>query len=308
MSLPIYFAPLQGFTSAAYRLFHSQIFGNVATYCVSFARIEHGVVRARDLRDMCPNPNLNQLPQIIVADVVETKQLVEAVSQLGYQQIDINLGCPYPMQTGKGRGAALLANADNLRHVLDAACVANGVQMSVKMRLGFASADECLQIAPLLNQYPLHHVTVHARIASQQYDGDCNMTAFGEFYKTCKHQLIYNGNLTTIEQIQQIENQFPNLAGVMIGRGLLANPALASEYVKGAMLSKTELYKKVGQLHAELFAHNKQVLEGPMQVLLHMQNFWQYLLPDADAKLKKKIGKTRSLSSYESYVSQLLNA
>lgn len=306
MSLPVYFAPLQGYTGAAYRLFHSQFFGDVATYCAPFARIEHGTVRARDLRDICPNPALNQLPQIIVADAVETKQLVEAIAQLGYQQIDINLGCPYPMQTAKGRGAALLANPDNLRKVLDAACAFNGIQISVKMRLGFESPDECINLAPIVNQYPLHHVTVHARIASQQYDGDCNLLAFSEFYKVCNHQLVYNGNLATVNQIQQIEKQFPNLAGVMIGRGLLANPALASEYATGKALSKTELYNKVEQLHTQMLAHNKQVLEGQTQVLLHMQNFWQYLLPDADAKLKKKIGKTRSLPSYESYVNQML--
>ena len=225
--LPIHFAPLQGFTESAYRLAHSKFAPGIHTYYTPFLRLEKGEVRAKDLRDLQTEHPYHLVPQIIVRDVAEFKTLTKTVIDLGFKEIDINMGCPYPMQTKSGRGSGILPHPEKVREILDAINASN-IQFSIKMRLGLTSPEECLQLLPLLNEAPLAHITLHPRVGIQQYKGALDFETFDKFYSECKHPLIFNGDIADIKDIQYIETRYPKLAGIMIGRGLLANPVLAA--------------------------------------------------------------------------------
>jgi tRNA-dihydrouridine synthase len=308
--LPIHFAPLQGYTDAIYRSAHARIFGGIASYYTPFVRLEHGDFRRKDVRELDADNNrgVNLTPQLIASTPEKILRILALFIEKGYKNIDINLGCPFPTLAKRHNGAGLLPYPDEVKALLMAAIEAHPeIQFSVKMRLGWEDANECMALLPLLNSLPLSHITMHPRLGKQQYKGEVDLEAFQRFYAECEKPLIYNGDLLTLDDIDTISNRFPRLSGLMIGRGLLANPALAIEYQQGAPLSLKEKIEKIRLLHADVFSQYGNLLEGgDLQLLTKMRTFWEYLLPDGDRKAKKVIHKTSKLSNYQAAVSNLL--
>ncbi len=308
--LPIHFAPLQGYTDAIYRSAHARIFGGVASYYTPFVRLEHGDFRRKDVRELDTDNNrgVNLTPQLIASTPEKILRILALFIEKGYKNVDINLGCPFPTLAKRHNGAGLLPYPDEVKALLMAAFEAHPeIQFSVKMRLGWEDANECMALLPLLNSLPLSHITMHPRLGKQQYKGEVDLEAFQHFYAECEKPLIYNGDLLTLDDIETISNRFPRLGGLMIGRGLLANPALAIEYQQGAPLSPKEKIEKIRLLHADVFSQYGNLLEGgDLQLLTKMRTFWEYLLPDSDRKAKKVIHKTSKLSNYQAAVSNLL--
>ncbi|MBR0043007.1 MAG: tRNA-dihydrouridine synthase family protein [Bacteroides sp.] len=308
--LPIHFAPLQGYTDAIYRSAHARIFGGIASYYTPFVRLEHGDFRRKDVRELDADNNrgVNLTPQLIASTPEKILRILALFIEKGYKNVDINLGCPFPTLAKRHNGAGLLPYPDEVKALLMAAIEAHTeIQFSVKMRLGWEDANECMALLPLLNSLPLSHITMHPRLGKQQYKGEVDLEAFQRFYAECEKPLIYNGDLLTLDDIDTISNRFPRLGGLMIGRGLLANPALAIEYQQGAPLSLKEKIEKIRLLHADVFSQYGNLLEGgDLQLLTKMRTFWEYLLPDGDRKAKKVIHKTSKLSNYQAAVSNLL--
>ena len=308
--LPIHFAPLQGYTDAIYRSAHARIFGGIASYYTPFVRLEHGDFRRKDVRELDADNNrgVNLTPQLIASTPEKILRILALFIEKGYKNVDINLGCPFPTLAKRHNGAGLLPYPDEVKALLMAAIGAHPeIQFSVKMRLGWEDANECMALLPLLNSLPLSHITMHPRLGKQQYKGEVDLEAFQRFYAECEKPLIYNGDLLTLDDIDTISNRFPRLGGLMIGRGLLANPALAIEYQQGAPLSLKEKIEKIRLLHADVFSQYGNLLEGgDLQLLTKMRTFWEYLLPDGDRKAKKVIHKTSKLSNYQAAVSNLL--
>jgi tRNA-dihydrouridine synthase len=308
--LPIHFAPLQGYTDAIYRSAHARIFGGIASYYTPFVRLEHGDFRRKDVRELDADNNrgVNLTPQLIASTPEKILRILALFIEKEYKNVDINLGCPFPTLAKRHNGAGLLPYPDEVKALLMAAIEAHPeIQFSVKMRLGWEDANECMALLPLLNSLPLSHITMHPRLGKQQYKGEVDLEAFQRFYAECEKPLIYNGDLLTLDDIDTISNRFPRLGGLMIGRGLLANPALAIEYQQGAPLSPKEKIEKIRLLHADVFSQYGNLLEGgDLQLLTKMRTFWEYLLPDGDRKAKKVIHKTSKLSNYQAAVSNLL--
>ena len=308
--LPIHFAPLQGYTDAIYRSAHARIFGGIASYYTPFVRLEHGDFRRKDVRELDADNNrgVNLTPQLIASTPEKILRILALFIEKGYKNVDINLGCPFPTLAKRHNGAGLLPYPDEVKALLMAAIEAHPeIQFSVKMRLGWEDANECMALLPLLNSLPLSHITMHPRLGKQQYKGEVDLEAFQRFYAECEKPLIYNGDLLTLDDIDTISNRFPRLGGLMIGRGLLSNPALAIEYQQGAPLSPKEKIEKIRLLHADVFSQYGNLLEGgDLQLLTKMRTFWEYLLPDGDRKAKKVIHKTSKLSNYQAAVSNLL--
>ncbi|MBR4047099.1 MAG: tRNA-dihydrouridine synthase family protein [Bacteroides sp.] len=308
--LPIHFAPLQGYTDAIYRQAHARIFGGIASYYTPFVRIEHGDFRRKDVRELEAENNRGVVltPQLIASTPETILHILSLFIEKGYKNVDINLGCPFPTLTKRHNGAGLLPYPDEVKALLSAAIESHpDIRFSVKMRLGWEDAAECMALLPLLNSLPLSHITMHPRLGKQQYKGEVDLEAFQRFYAECEKPLVYNGDLLTLDDIERIESRFPRLAGLMIGRGLLANPALAIEYQQGAPLSLKEKIEKIRLLHADVFSQYGNLLEGgEQQLLTKMRTFWEYLLPDGDRKAKKVIHKTSKLSNYQAAVSNLL--
>ena len=340
--MKILFAPLQGYTTGIYRKAHAEIFGSVDAYYAPFLRIENGKPREKDLRDLgnaeiaanadrgtaesadskcAENDKGNSasykvVPQIIANSVSEFQTLTEALLQKGYTQIDFNMGCPFPMQINRHRGAGLLSDTQTVQAIMDEikkiSSAANGttsVKFSVKMRLGQNSPDEAFVLLPILNDAPLAHITLHPRLGKQQYKGALDFGSFERFYSECKHPLVYNGDITSVSQICEMEQRYPKLAGIMIGRGLLARPSLAAEYKQASHLNSAatsqDFLGKILQMHQIIFEHACQTYQGNSQILSHIQSFWEYLEPNIPKKAFKKIKKAGKLNEYIEAISML---
>lgn len=307
--LPIHFAPLQGYTEAPYRNAHSICFGGVDTYYTPFVRLEKGHFRPKDIRDITPANNQvpHFVPQLIAPNATKAETILSLFIEKGYQEVDINLGCPFLILAKRHNGAGILPYPDEVASLLNIISKYPEIKFSVKMRLGWQQAEECLAIAPILNDLPIRQITMHPRLGEQQYKGTVDLEGFKAFYEICKHPLVYNGDLLSTEDIQQIATRFPKLSGIMIGRGLLANPALALEYKEGRKLSADEMGKKLREMHTMIFNHYEQRMEGGEgQLLNKMKTLWEYLLPEGDRKQLKAIHKSTSINKYQQAVTTLL--
>lgn len=297
----IEFAPLQGYTDAIYRTMHNKVFGGINCYYSPFIRLEKGEVRQKDIKDILPenNENINLVPQIIVNSNEEFLKLTESVSNLGYKRIDINMGCPFPLQTKKGRGAAILQNTKHLEDIVESINSINDIDFSIKMRLGMDSAEDAKGALEIINKAKLHHLTIHPRIAKQQYKGEIDYQTFDYIYQNCLHPIIYNGDILSQEDIYNIINIYPKIEGIMIGRGLLAKPYLAMELNKTIRLSVSERLSMIMKLHDAIYDHYSSVMQGEHQLLLKMKTFWEYLDEEIGKKPYKAIKKSVNIKKYE---------
>lgn len=300
--LPIHFAPLQGYTEDVYRRAHCRLCGGVARYYTPFMRIEHGEVRRKDKFDMLPEYNA-EVPlalQVIATGREEMELLLHAIEEqwTAPVHIDVNMGCPFPLQVRHGRGAGLLQRPDRVEEICRFISEHPQHTYSVKMRLGVEEADEWKSVLPLLNATPLQHITAHPRVASQQYGGEPNMEAFEALMAASRTPIIYNGDVTTVAQIRELEARYPQLAGVMIGRGLLARPTLAREYADGATLSDAAVIAALHQLHDAVHESYARRIPGEAQLLNKLRTFWDYAEPTLGRKAWKKVHKAGSMRNY----------
>ena len=307
MNIPIHFAPLQGYTDDVYRRIHHELMGGIHTYYTPFLRMEGGGVRSKDMRDIRPefNEGVPVVPQIIVKSMKEFEFLTKIVEEKEYDRVDINMGCPFPLQAKHGRGSGLLAHVDIIEEIAKAIASKSELKFSVKMRLGWENTDEWRPVLDILNEIPLEQITLHPRIGTQQYKGTVNMEAFDEFYALCKHPIIYNGDVTSIKDIQNLEEKYPKLAGVMIGRGLLTRPSLASEYVTGVELSWEKRRPVLLDFHDRLKAHYETTANSEAQVHSRLRLFWEYMEEELGKKVYKKIMKAGNLKNYLNAVREI---
>ncbi len=209
----IFFAPLQGYTDDVYRRVHYKLIGGVKNYYTPFVRVEVGAVRSKDQRDIAPenNSGVPVVPQIIFNSRKEFEYLTDRVKSLGYKEIDLNMGCPFPLQARHGRGCGILAHPDIVSDIIEGIKEHNDTIFSVKMRLGRDNSSECDKIIELLNNVQLKHITLHPRTGIQQYKGTVDYDAFERIYTQSRNPIIYNGDIVTLEDIRRIENKYPQI-------------------------------------------------------------------------------------------------
>lgn len=306
MEMNIYAAPLQGYTDRVWRENHAMVYGDgVTAYYSPFMRVEKGDVRRRDLRDIeqSDSPEAFRLvPQIIFRDVDEFSMLADAVADRGYREIDLNMGCPFPLQTGRGRGAALLRRPDVLAEVAKEMERRRDVTFTVKMRLGMEDSGEWTGVVDILNSMPLASIAVHPRTASQGYAGQLHLDSFGNFVESSAHPVVYNGDLLTSADCQRILSDYPSVSGLMIGRGLLARPSLVAEIRSGEEWDRDRRIAAVKSLHSRLFDHAVECYCGDSQILSKLKPFWEYLEPEIGRKVAKAIRKAGSVTRYREAV------
>jgi len=245
------------------------------------------------------------VPQIIVKSMKEFDFLSAIVEEKGYTRVDINMGCPFPLQAKHGRGSGLLAHVVIIEEMAKAIAAKSQLKFSVKMRLGWENANEWRPVLDILNSTPLEQITLHPRIGTQQYKGSVSMEVFEEFYKLCKHPLIYNGDVTSVDDIRKLEEMYPKLAGVMIGRGLLARPSLALEYASGVELSWEKRHSLLLDFHDRMKAHYETTANSETQVHSRLRLFWEYMEEELGRKAYKKIMKAGNLKNYLSAVREI---
>lgn len=294
----IAFAPLQGYTDCAYRRAHCEVAGGVDEYYTPFVRLENGAPRRKDLRDIDleRNEGVPTVPQVIARDRDEFARLCDAVQAAGWNRIDLNMGCPFPMQMGAGRGCGLLVHADRIAEIAGEMQRRRDVTFSVKMRLGLECVEEGMDLLPIVNEMPLVHVVVHPRVGKQQYKGVPDREAFGRFAEGCRLPVVYNGDLLSVDDVAAVMQCCPTLKGVMLGRGLLACPWLVSDREPRAV---------VREMHERIYRHACETLQGDSQILSRLHAFWEYQTVLPDKKQYKAIMKSGSLRRYDEAVAGL---
>ena len=304
--MEILVAPVQGHTDAAFRHFHAEQYGGDLTYYTPFIRLENFQLRAKEIKDLTSvlNSNHKFVPQIIFKDTNELQRLIELLKEMGFKEIDLNMGCPFPLQMSHGRGAATISNHQLAESMVEVVNSDSDITFSLKMRLGQNDPEEWKGLMPYLNRMNLKHIVLHPRIGRQQYSGEPDMEQFGAFLKVSKNPVIYNGDLKHPDDIEDIRNKFPEIAGVMLGRGLLGRPSLAEECINGE-LSKEERVSRMLDFHRKLFQHYSTVLCGDSQIISKIKPFWEYAEEDIGRKPWKAIKKAVNMAKYQSAVASI---
>ena len=300
MDMQLHFAPLQGYTVSEYRRIHARHCGGADTYYTPFIRWEKGGIREKDIRDILPenNEGLHLVPQIICADTDEFNRLADAIQELGYGEMDLNMGCPAPMQTKLMRGSGILPHPTRVSSLLKEMERRPEVRFSAKMRLGLEEKEEWRELSGMLDSSCLKHLTVHPRIGKQMYKGEVDMDAFSEVYSSIHLPIIYNGDVTSMEQVSSLSERYPGLHGIMMGRGLLARPTMAKECLMGEEMPHEERMSILMQMHEDMLGYCTRKYKVDSQILLHIHAFWEYQESQLERKTWKKIMKAGNMKNY----------
>ena len=293
-------APLQGVTDNVWRMAQHNVFGGVDAYYAPFMRVERGEIRRKDLRDVDPerNAGITLIPQILACQPDHALIMVEALMQMGYNRIDINLGCPFPPIALHRKGSGMLAYPELAEALFKALAAVDGVEYSVKMRLGWDSNDQWRDILPLMEIIKPVHIAVHPRTGKQQYKGELNMEQFEALLAASTWPVVYNGSLRTPEGIEAVVGRYPGLAAAMVGSGLAANPGMF------APDATPDDYRRFHDLLVD--GYTEQLNGGEAQLVRHLQDIWQTFLPGTNHKLFKAIRKSRNLDQYQNAASAAL--
>lgn len=305
--MTFHFAPLQGYTDNIYQAERAKWYDPLDFCYTPFIRMEKGEPKRQDLERLSQAANSIRglIPQIIFRDAEEFSTLANATKALGFSHIDLNLGCPHPMQTGKGRGAAMIANLGVMEEVCGLIKADGQTSYSIKMRLGKKDSNEWRRLMPLLNDTPLAHVTLHPRTATQMYKGEIQHSQAAEFFALLRHPAIYNGDILTPSDIDRAIALYPGISGIMIGRGLLACPSLVEEWKQGREWSHEERMANLLPFMQRLSEAYGNRLCGDSQILQKLKPYWQSLESEIGHKATKAISKATTLPRYRAAVLSL---
>ena len=292
-------APMQGLTELLFRRVYEECFpGAIKLAITPFLSLTHNLHNLLNdksqsatlrhyLRDVLLEANNGSIPitpQILGKEPEEFIALANKLYDMGYGEVNWNIGCPMRNITGKHRGSGILPYPEEVRAVLDAVMPELKPQLSVKMRIGLRHKEEIFQLVPVLNDYPLASVTIHPRLGRQQYTGVPDMETFGEVLPLIKHPVIYNGDIKTKSDIEQIKEKYPTVADIMVGRGILYNPTLA---IENETCGKEDLTKHfIGRLMEEI----RRTARTDESALRKTKEYWCLLwkaLPISEIEARK---------------------
>ncbi|MEN8115772.1 MAG: tRNA-dihydrouridine synthase family protein [Bacteroidota bacterium] len=306
----IYFAPIQGFTDFIYREAYAKIFGDVEAYFIPYISVKNNKILNKYFKEIISEHNKQKrvIPQVLVKDSEEILYLSEVLSDYGYTEINMNLGCPYPMVTNRGKGAGLLPYPEKLERLLDDYFNGSNLKLSVKLRAGLNLPEEIEKIVPVLNRFPLTEIIVHPRIAKQLYKGEIIESAYRFAYENLEHRIIFNGDIFSVADFVKRKEQYPKTTDWMLGRGVLMNPFLPSE-IKGTQYTEQEKKDKLRQFHQYILTRYSEIMDNEGNALNKMKQFWVYFSNNFSTHKKaiKKIKKTKSLGEFRSVVQEILH-
>lgn len=304
-----YAAPMEGLTDRVWRQAHQKWFGpagNADRYYAPFiSPPENRVLIKKKMAELAPaaNPGAPVIPQLLAKDGELAAWMIGELRRMGYTEVNLNFGCPSGTVTAKGKGSGMLRDPQKLDAFLDAVFSQAGGPVSVKTRLGVARAEEFGEILDVYNKYPLCELTIHPRVMKQLYRGQADREAFAACLPACTAPVCYNGDVTTVDDLRALEAAFPELSGIMVGRGLIADPALLRKAVGGPAASREELRG----YHDELYHGYTEAFGMASCAVSRMKAHWFYLIhlfDGADA-LEKPLRKAREGWEYETVVNQI---
>ncbi len=304
-------SPLQGFTDFRFRNAFNTYFGGIDTYYAPYIKLNGKLdIKKAYQRDILPenNKNIEVIPQIMTNDAKEFLFVAAYVQQLGYKELNWNLGCPYPMVTKRGMGAGLICDFIKIEQILQEVYEKSDITVSMKMRMGYENSNEILNTLPILEQFPLKNIAIHARIGKQLYKGGVDLDAFEKCINHTTHELYYNGDITSVTTFKKLKERFPSIKNWMIGRGLIADPFLPSMIKNNTLEYPTSKMQVFEDFHATIYNEYAEALSGQHHLLLKMTSFWEYFSTSFSDPRKtfKKIKKAKSIKAYDLAVREIL--
>jgi tRNA-dihydrouridine synthase B len=303
-------SPLQGFTDFRFRNAFHKYFGGIDTFYSPYIKLNGKlVVKGSYERDILPenNSTLEVIPQIITNDAEEFLFVAKYVQQFGYKELNWNLGCPYPMVAKCGMGSGLISNTSQIEHILKRVHNETDIIVSMKMRMGYENATEILDVFPILDQYPIKNIAIHARIGKQLYKGGVDLDSFQKCLDHTKQKIYYNGDITSVAKYKELQERFPSIDHWMIGRGLIADPFLPSMIKNNTTEYPENRYEIFEAFHDEIYKEYDAYLSGPTPIRMKMLGFWEYFSESFSNPQKtfKKIKKAGNSKNYEAAVKEI---
>ena len=303
--MKVYFAPLEGITTYTYRNAHAANFSGVDTYFAPFiVPTENERISMKTLKDILPeNNDVKVIPQVLCSSGEAFCELAKKVKALGYDEVNINLGCPSGTVVKKKRGSGALRDTEFLDKLLDYIFSHADIKISLKTRTGFYSHEEFYELINIYNKYPATELIVHPRVREELYSGVPNMDSFDYAYKNSVHKLCYNGDVVTAEDFNKICERYPDLNSVMIGRGAIQNPAIFREIRSGDKI-KTEEFLEFSHILEERYL---DVLGCEHYTVHRLKEIWLYIMknfPD-EKKVTKALKKSNTLNDINSAINDL---
>ena len=297
-------SPLQGFTDHKFRNAFNHFFGGIDTFYAPYIRLNGKlIIKNSYQRDILPenNTELTVIPQIMTNDADEFLFVTKYVQELGYKELNWNLGCPYPMVSG------LISDFEKINSILHKVHNESDIIVSMKMRMGYDTPDEILDVLPILDTYPLKNIAIHARIGKQLYKGGTNLEAFQKCLDNSKHKMYYNGDITSVAAYKKLKVRFPSIDHWMIGRGLIADPFLPSMIKADTTEYPKNRFTVFNEFHDRIFQEYDAALSGPTPIKMKMLGFWEYFSQSFDNPQKtfKKIKKASNVKNYAIAVDEI---
>lgn len=301
-------APMEGITGWLYRQAQARFFGGIDRYYTPFLSPgQGGVLNKKELAEAAPehNSGIELVPQLLTRRAEDFIGAARRLEQLGYRRVNLNLGCPSGTVTAKGKGAGFLAFPQELDRFLDRIFSALTMEISVKTRLGIQDPAEFFPLLEIFQRYPVAELIVHPRVRQDFYREPARWPVFEQIAAQCALPLIYNGDLTEPEQCRRLSARIPGLRALMIGRGLIADPALGRRLKGGPPAAAEELR----QFHDFLYQGYCQAFQSPQNALRRMKDIWRCMLPrlGCDEKIAKQLVKTVRPAEYLALTGQIFD-
>lgn len=303
-----YLAPLRGVTDHIFRTAYERCFGAFDFLLAPFIPSTRGTeVKPSHVRDVAweDNDRRRLIPQILGNRPDEFTVMARHMVSLGYRAVNWNLGCPHPQVTRKKRGSGLLPHPDLIERFLESVLPGLECALSVKVRLGYEDSRDLERLMPVFNAFPLAEVMIHPRTAVQMYGGCVDPDRFAQAAALCRHPVVYNGDIRTLDDFRALRRRFPATERWMIGRGVVYNPFLLSGLRNERLPEKD--YSLLRRFHDELFEMNTKHLSGAAHLLGKMKGFWWYFADNfsGSGKTLKKLQRCTAVSQYRRRVDEL---
>ena len=304
MTARLDFAPLDGITKRVFRRVWHERFGGADRYFIPFlSPTDQHIITPRDRRELENPEGLPQVPQIMAKRAEDFVWAAGALADMGYTEVNLNLGCPSGTVTAKGKGSGLLLDPEGLDRFLDGVFSGVRVPVSVKTRLGYHTPEEFPRLLEIFNRYPIACLTIHPRVRPEKYRGAVHMDMFALAYEKSRNPVCFNGDLTSVEGVRALEARFPGLEAVMIGRGAVADPALFRRLRGGPPASKEELRA----FTAALYQGYREFYGQEAPASQRMKEVWFYLIHlfDGGERLGGRMRRSRGPRAYEELEAQI---
>ncbi|MEQ8155560.1 MAG: tRNA-dihydrouridine synthase family protein [Clostridiaceae bacterium] len=302
-----YLAPMEGITGYIYRNSYEKFFCNIDKYFTPFIVPNRSrSLKTKELRDILPENNKdinNIVPQILTNDSEGFIATAKKLQQLGYKEINLNLGCPSGTVVSKNRGSGFLAQREELDMFLGEIFKIDDMKISIKTRIGKDSPEEFYELIKIYNKYPLEELIIHPRTRSDFYGNKPNLEVFKDALSLSNNPVCYNGDIFTADDHNKLVQAFPKVKAIMLGRGILANPGLM-DLIK----NNTNIDKKVlKDFHDEIFNKYIELFDEDRNAIFRMKELWGYMIYifSDNKKYAKKIKKAQKLSDYNEAVLSL---